>query len=107
MLQVIAGKAPQDGLGLCCSQAEGCGILDHLIVLVFDQLPVNGLAQDGLQMLILGRIPSGSEPFGTIDACRVRLTPFAPAAQSRHEHEVAPQQPSLTVCRQGGLLQVC
>ena len=57
MLQVVAGKAPQDRLGLCCSQAEGRGILDHLIILILDQLPVNGLAQDGLQMLILAGIP--------------------------------------------------
>jgi hypothetical protein len=50
---------------------------------------------------------TGSEPLGTIDACRVRLTPLAPAAHSRHEHEVAPQQTSLAVCRQGELLQLC
>src|SRR5205823_7310778 len=39
-----------DGLGLCGSQSECCCIFDHLIVLLFDKVPIDGLCENLLQV---------------------------------------------------------
>ena len=50
MLHVGAGKAPQDGLRLSGAHAQGGGVLDHIVILLADQRPVDGLGQDRLQV---------------------------------------------------------
>ena len=50
MLHVGAGKAPQDGLRLSGAQAQGRGVLDHIVILLADQRPVDGLGQNRLQV---------------------------------------------------------
>jgi len=50
MLQVVAGEAPQDRLGLGRAFAQGCGQLDQLVVLLADQLPSDRLRQNGCSL---------------------------------------------------------
>ena len=50
MLHVGAGKATQDGLRLSGAQAKSRGVLDHIIVLMANQRPVDGLCQNWLEV---------------------------------------------------------
>src|SRR5438874_1854661 len=51
MLDIIAGKAAQDRLGICRSQTQGCGIFDHLVIVVTDQFPIDStIAEYWLQV---------------------------------------------------------
>jgi hypothetical protein len=52
VLQVLLGEAPQDGFRFSRPQAERSGVLDHLIVLLTHQIPVDGLAEDQSQVRI-------------------------------------------------------
>ena len=50
MLHIGAGKATQDGLRLSGAHAQGRGVLDHIVILLADQRPVDGLRQNRLQV---------------------------------------------------------
>jgi hypothetical protein len=41
MLQVVAGESTQNILRLGCPHAQRRGVLDHLVVLLADQIPVD------------------------------------------------------------------
>src|ERR1700737_2529925 len=57
VLHVLLGEAPQDGFRFGRSQAQRRGVLDHLVVLLAHQLPVDRLAQDQLQVRIRVCLP--------------------------------------------------
>jgi hypothetical protein len=50
VLHIVFGEAPQDGLHVRRPQAECRGVLDHLIVLLTHQIPVERPVQDQLQV---------------------------------------------------------
>lgn len=67
VLHVVFGEASQNGLRFGRSQAQRRGVLDHLIVLLTHQFPVDRLAQDQLQV----RIRTGLTGFRAIQCLRV------------------------------------
>ena len=66
MLEVVAGKAAQNRFGLGRPKAQRRGELDHFIVLLADQFPVDRARQDGLQI----RVVAGAAPNWTIKLLR-------------------------------------
>ncbi len=56
MLQVIARETTQDGFGLGGPKTERGRVFHHLLILLFDQFPINGAFQDELQVRILFRV---------------------------------------------------
>ena len=52
VLHVLPGEAPQDRLGFCGSQAQCRRVLDDLVVLLPDQLPVDRPRQNQLEILV-------------------------------------------------------
>src|SRR5450631_2541128 len=52
MLNVISGEPPEDGLGLRGPEAQRRGILDHLIVLLADDIPVDRPGHHRLKVFI-------------------------------------------------------
>ena len=55
MLNVVLGEAAQDRFGIGGSQPKGGCVLDHFIVLLTNQIPINRAGQCGLQMRIVAR----------------------------------------------------
>src|SRR4029450_2590351 len=49
MLDIVAGKPAQDGLRLCRAYVEGHGKLDHLIILLTNEFPVDRSRQNRRQ----------------------------------------------------------
>jgi hypothetical protein len=91
MLNVAPDEAAQDRLGLGGAEADGRNVLDHLVVLLADQLPVDRPGQNGLQVRVGIRLPDiGSGQLLNMD----RLQP---------RHELEPQQPAE---RKGGRVLV-
>src|SRR5947209_20568175 len=58
MLHITARKPPQNRIRISGSDAHRCGILDHLIVLLADQLPIDRFSQDLFEMGIVFLITS-------------------------------------------------
>jgi len=56
MLHAIASKATQNGFGLCRSEPETCGDLDHFVILLPDEIPVDRTPEDQLEVGVLFRI---------------------------------------------------
>src|SRR5262245_6084969 len=52
MLDILPREASQNRFGFRCPQAEGGGVFDHLVVLLLNELPVDGAGPDRLQMWI-------------------------------------------------------
>jgi hypothetical protein len=50
VLHIVFGEAPQDGFRFRRPQADCRGVLDHLIVLLTHQIPVDRPAEDQLQL---------------------------------------------------------
>jgi len=50
MLRVVAGEATQDRLRLSGASAQGGSIPDHIVIVLADQCPVDGLGQNRLQV---------------------------------------------------------
>src|SRR6266852_2105778 len=53
MLHITARKPPQDRIRISGSDAQSGGILDHLIILLADQFPIERFSQDLFEMGIL------------------------------------------------------
>ena len=88
MLELAAGKAFEDRLGIRCAQTQGRGILDHLIVLLADETPPNRPFQDGLQM----RIGIGLPGDGPIEFLAVNT--FEPRQEVKSQ-QMAKRKPGL------------
>src|SRR5947209_18549434 len=58
MLYITARKPPQNRIRICGSDAQSCGILDHLIVLLANHLPIDRFSQDLFEMGIVFLITS-------------------------------------------------
>ena len=67
VLHVVLGEAAQDRFRFGRAQAKRRGVLDHLVVLLPDQLPVDRLRQDRLQV----RIGIGLAGFRAVQLLRV------------------------------------
>ena len=66
MLEVVAGKAAQNRFGLGRLKVQRRGELDHFIILLTDQFPMDRARQDGLQI----RVVAGAAPNWTIKLLR-------------------------------------
>jgi len=53
------GETAQDGLGLGRAQAEGRGVLHHLVVLLGDQVPADRSGDDGAEVVVGVAVGSG------------------------------------------------
>lgn len=79
VLDVGAGKASEDGLGFGGAEPECRRVLDHLVVLLADQPPVDRPRQHRLEVWIVVR----PARFGTVEALLVN--PFEPRQELKAE----------------------
>src|SRR6266700_3594654 len=69
VLHAVARKSTQNLLRLGGAQTQRGGKFDHLVILLADELPLDGAREDRLQVGILLRVPR----FGTIELLRVEI----------------------------------
>ena len=71
VLNIVFGEAPQDGFRFRRPQTECRGVLDHLIVLLTHQVPVDRFAEDQLQDQLQVREGRGLAGLRAIELLRV------------------------------------
>src|SRR5712692_2636100 len=81
MLWSCAGKAAQDRLRLCCAETHRSCILDHHVVVLCDDCPVDGASQHQLEMRVGIGFPG------------LRAIEFLPADILEPWHELETQHP--------------
>jgi hypothetical protein len=75
--EIGAHKPLQDHFGLSRAETQGRSILDHLVIMLADQVPVDGTGEDGLQMGVHVRVANN----GAIELLR------SDGFQARHQLE--------------------
>jgi hypothetical protein len=89
-----SGEPAQDLFGLGGAEARGGGVLDELVVLVFDQLPADGAGQHILETrvgrlsgsVVIGRPVGAVEAYPT-DVLQARQQPEAEQVREGEAHD--------------------
>ena len=64
--EIVAHEPLQDHFGLSRAETQGRSILDHLVIVLADQVPVDGTGKDGLQIGVHVRVAN----YGAIELLR-------------------------------------